>query len=512
MVALDTAGRAVLFAGTTVVISLLGMFLMGLAFVRGLAIGASITVLMTMLASITLLPALLGFAKHRIELTRWRGLVSVTIFALGLLFVGLKAPAVGLGFIFLAILTLLASFAVKPLRREVPRRAVKPIRETFWYRWSRIVQHRPWRAAIAGFLILVVLLLPVTKLRLGFSDHGNDPSDRTTRKAYDLLASGFGPGSNGPLFLVTELPAASDPSVIDKITEAVKGTPGVAAAVARPAAPGSTIESWFVLPTTSPQDEATTTLVHHLRDDVLPAATAGTAVKVFVTGSVAANIDFADYLGRRLPLFFGAVLALSFLLLMTVFRSLLVPLKAVIVNLLSIGAAYGIVVAVFQWGWASSLIGVGKAGPIDAWAPMMLFAIVFGLSMDYEVFLLSRIREEYDRTGDNATAVADGLAATARVITAAAAIMVFVFGSFLLEVDRPIKLFGLGLAVAVLLDATIVRLVLVPATMELLGDRNWWFPHWLDRLLPRLNVEGHVATDLDRELADLVEQEAPRPT
>jgi RND superfamily putative drug exporter len=512
VVALDTAGRAVLFAGTTVVISLLGMFLMGLDFVRGLAIGASITVLMTMLASITLLPALLAFAKHRVELTRWRGLVSVSVFALGLLFVGLKAPAVGLGFIFLAVLTLLASFAVKPLRREVPRRAVKPIRETFWYRWSRIVQHRPWRAAIAGFLILVVLLLPVTQLRLGFSDHGNDPSDRTTRKAYDLLANGFGPGSNGPLFLVTELPAGSDSAVLDKITTAVQNTPGVAAAVARPAATGSAIASWFVLPTTSPQDEATTTLVHHLRDDVLPATTGGTAVNVFVTGSVAANIDFADYLGRRLPLFFGAVLALSFILLMTVFRSLLVPLKAVIVNLLSIGAAYGIVVAVFQWGWASSLIGVGKAGPIDAWAPMMLFAIVFGLSMDYEVFLLSRIREEYDRTGDNATAVADGLAATARVITAAAAIMVFVFGSFLLEVDRPIKLFGLGLALAVLLDATIVRLVLVPATMELLGDRNWWFPHWLDRLLPRLNVEGHAATDLDRELADLVDQEVPRPT
>jgi RND superfamily putative drug exporter len=511
-VAIDTAGRAVLFAGITVVISLLGMFLMGLAFVRGLAIGASVTVLMTMLASLTLLPALLAFAKHRVELTRWRGLISVTVFALGLLFVGLKLAPVGLAFIFLAVLILLASIAVKPLRQEVPRRAIKPIRETFWYRWSRVVQHRPWRAAAAGLAILVVLLLPVTQLRLGFSDHGNDPSDQTTRKAYDLLATGFGPGSNGPLFLVTELANGANPAVIDKVTQAVQNTPGVAAAIARPAAEGSDIASWFVLPTTSPQDEATSTLVHHLRDDVLPTATAGTGAKVLVTGSVAANIDFADYLGRRLPLFFGAVLALSFILLMTVFRSILVPLKAVIVNLLSIGAAYGVVVAVFQWGWASSLIGVGKGGPIDAWAPMMLFAIVFGLSMDYEVFLLSRIREEYDRTGDNATAVADGLAATARVITAAAAIMVFVFGSFLLEIARPIKLFGLGLALAVLLDATVVRMVLVPATMELLGDRNWWFPRWLDKLLPRLNVEGHVATDLDRELADLVEEEVTRPT
>jgi RND superfamily putative drug exporter len=512
VVAIDTAGRAVIFAGTTVVISLLGMFLMGLSFVRGLAVGASVTVLMTMLASITLLPALLGFAKHRVEVTRWRGLVSVSIFALGLLFVGLKVPVVGLGFMFVAVLTLLASFAIKPMRREVPRRAVKPIRETFWYKWSRIVQHRPWRAAIGGLAILVVLLVPVTQLRLGFSDHGNDPSGNTTRKAYDLLAAGFGAGSNGPLFLVTDLPAGTDPALIDKITAAVKSTPGVATAVARPADDGGTIVSWFVVPTTAPQDEATTTLVHHLRDNVLPTLTAGTNVKVLVTGSVAANIDFSDFISRRLPIFIGAVLALSFILLMTVFRSLLVPLKAVIVNLLSIGSAYGIVVAVFQWGWGASLIGVGKGGPIDAWAPMMLFAIVFGLSMDYEVFLLSRIREEYDRTGDNATAVADGLAATARVITAAAAIMVFVFGSFLLEVERPIKLFGLGLAVAVLLDATVVRMVLVPATMELLGDRNWWFPRWLDKILPKLNVEGHVATDLDRELADLVEQEVTRPT
>jgi RND superfamily putative drug exporter len=512
VVAIDTAGRAVIFAGTTVVISLLGMFLMGLSFVRGLAVGASVTVLMTMLASITLLPALLGFAKHRMELTRWRGLISVSIFALGLLFVGLKVPAVGVAFIFLSILTLLASFAIKPMRREVPRRAVKPIRDTLWYKWSRIVQHRPWRAALGGLAILVILLVPVTQLRLGFSDHGNDPSSQTTRKAYDLLAAGFGPGSNGPLFLVTDLPAGTDPALLDKITTAVKSTPGIASAAARPADAGGTIVSWFVVPTTAPQDEATTTLVHHLRDEVLPTLTAGTNVKVLVTGSVAANIDFSDFISRRLPIFIGAVLALSFILLMTVFRSLLVPLKAVIVNLLSIGAAYGVVVAVFQWGWGAGLIGVGKGGPIDAWAPMMLFAIVFGLSMDYEVFLLSRIREEYDRTGDNATAVADGLATTARVISAAAAIMVFVFGSFLLEVERPIKLFGLGLAVAVLLDATVVRMVLVPATMELLGDRNWWFPRWLDKILPKLNVEGHVATDLDRELADLVEQEATRPT
>jgi len=270
-----------------------------------------------------------------------------------------------------------------------------------------------------------------------------------------------------------------------------------------------TAAQWLVIPSTTPQDAATSGLVHHLRNEVLPAATDGTGLDVAVTGTVAANIDFADYLGNRMPIFFGAVLALSFLLLMAVFRSVLVPLKAVIVNLLSIGAAYGVVVAIFQWGWGKTLVGIGEGGPVEAWAPMMMFAIVFGLSMDYEVFLLSRIREEYDRTGNNATAVADGLATTARVITAAAAIMVFVFGSFLLEENRQIKLFGVGLAVAVLLDATVVRMILVPATMELLGDRNWWLPRWLDRILPKLNVEGHgvPGAEVTTGLSDLDERE-----
>ena len=247
----------------------------------------------------------------------------------------------------------------------------------------------------------------------------------------------------------------------------------------------------IVFPETSPQDAETTNLVKDLREEVIPPVTEGTALDVAVTGTVPANIDFADYISARLPIFFGGVLALSFLLLMAVFRSVLVPLKAVIVNLLSIGAAYGAVVAVFQWGWAGPLFGIGEGGPIEAWVPMMMFAIVFGLSMDYEVFLLSRMREEYLRTRDNATAVADGLASTARVITAAAAIMVFVFGSFLLESNRQIKLFGLGLAFAVFLDATLVRMILVPSTMELLGDRNWWIPRWLDRILPKVDVEGH---------------------
>ena len=250
---------------------------------------------------------------------------------------------------------------------------------------------------------------------------------------------------------------------------------------------------WKVIQRESPQAEGTSLLVHRLRDDVLPTAIGDSGLVINVGGFTAIGVDLSDYFAERIFLFVGAVLLLSFLLLMIVFRSLLVPLKAVIMNLLSIGASYGIVVAIFQWGWGAGLIGVGQAGPIDPFIPMMLFAIVFGLSMDYEVFLLSRMKEEFDRTGDNASAVADGLAATARVITAAALIMVAVFGSFVAGDDRTIKLFGLGLAVAVLIDATLVRMVLVPATMELLGDRNWWIPKWLDRVLPRINVEGRSA-------------------
>jgi RND superfamily putative drug exporter len=515
--AISTAGRAVIFAGITVVISLLGMLLMGLAFVNGIAIGASVTVLMTMLASVTLLPALLGFAQRRVEVTRWRGLIAVVLVAFGLLAIGLKAPVVALPFFVLAVLTIGAGFAVPALRRDVPRRQSRPMRETFWYRWSRLVQHHPWPMLVAGLVVLVVMAIPVLSLRLGSSDTGNYPANTTTRKAYDLTVAGFGPGFNGPLLLAARIPADMPAAERDKltsgVTQALSATPGVVFATPPQLNDDAdpTAAQWVAMPSTSPQDEATAELVHHLRHDVLPEATAGSNVHVDVTGSVAANIDFADYLSSRMPLFLGAVLALSFLLLMAVFRSVLVPLKAVVMNLLSIGAAYGVVVAVFQWGWAKDLVGIGRGGPIEAWAPMMMFAIVFGLSMDYEVFLLSRMREEWDRTGENATSVADGLAATARVITAAAAIMVVVFGSFLLDSGRQIKLFGMGLAMAVLLDATIVRMVHVPSAMELLGRANWWIPRWLDRLLPRLNVEGHAVPSAAEVEAPESASEPPVP-
>ncbi|MDE0657184.1 MAG: MMPL family transporter, partial [Acidimicrobiaceae bacterium] len=330
-------------------------------------------------------------------------------------------------------------------------------------------------------------------LRLGFSDEGNFAEETTTRKAYDLISEGFGPGANGPLLVVAEVSGPQDLAALDDLSGALNRTEGVA--FASPAVPSPDGQAAVIRlqPTTGPQDAATEDLVHRIRGEVVPQTLDGTGPEPLVAGQVAFNIDISDYLAGRIPIFFGAVLGASFLLLMAVFRSLVVPLKAVIMNMLSIGAAYGVVVAVFQWGWLGGLTGVEPA-PIEPFIPMMLFAILFGLSMDYEVFLLSRMKEEYERTGDAVNSVADGLAATARVITAAAAIMVVVFGSFVLEDSRPVKLFGLGLATAIAIDATLVRMLIVPSTMELLGARNWWLPRWLDRLIPNLRVEGELAS------------------
>ena len=498
--AMASAGRAVVFAGTTVMISMLGLLLVGIGWIGGMGIGVSATVLATMLTSTTLLPALLGVAGTRVELTRWRGLIAAGFTAVALLGLGLGLAALAAAGAAFAVLTLLASVAVRPLRRPVPRRAAKPVRATYAYRWSRTIQRRPWPWLIGATALLLVLAAPVTSIRLGWADEGNFPEETPTRQAYDLLAEGFGAGFNGP-FLLTVVPGAGDPTgAVQRLHGALERTAGVAA-VTPPIANDSarpTAHLMRLVAETAPQDKATSDLVRRLRADVIPEAAAGTGLDVHLTGSTAVNIDITDYLAERMPIFFGAVLALSFLLLMTVFRSLLVPLKAVLMNVLTIGAAYGVVVAVFQWGWAGQLLGI-EGGPINPFIPLMLFAVVFGLSMDYEVFMLSRIREEYLRTGDATTSVADGLASTARVITAAAAIMVVVFASFMLEDLREIKLFGLGLALAVLLDATLVRMVVVPATMELLGDRNWWLPRWLDRLLPHLENErpGRPAEPID---------------
>lgn len=498
--AIDTAGRAVVFAGTTVVISLLGMLIMGVGFMNGLAIGASITVLFTMVASVTLLPALLGFFGDRVEVTRWRGVVAAGLVAVALVGAGLKREPL-LWAAPLAGVVLLVGGFVPILQRPLRARRIKPMHDTIPFRWSRVVQRRPWLMLAAGVLTLGVMAAPVLDLRLGFADEGNYSPDTTTRRAYDLLAEGFGAGFNGPLTLVAARDAASATQneaqlrAVQDLTGALATTDGVIGVT--PAIPNDpanpTAVLWTLYPVDAPQSAAAADLVARLRNEVIPRVVGDSGLEVKVTGSVAVNVDFSRYLADRLPVFFAVVLALSFVLLMAVFRSLLVPLKAVLMNLLSIGSAYGAVVAVFQWGWGASLIGLGGSAPIDPWLPVMMFAIVFGLSMDYEVFLLSRVKEEYDRSGDNELAVADGLANTARVITAAAAIMVFVFGSFVLDSTRSIKMFGFGLAVAVFLDATIVRMVLVPATMQLLGDRNWWLPKWLDRVLPKIDVEGAAA-------------------
>jgi len=463
------------------------MLVMGLGFIRGIAIGTALAVVATLIASLTLLPALLGLARDRLEVTRRRGIIAAGLVAAGFVLGGIGLqPAFGL--VGVALLVLLAGLFLPALKKPLAPRAQKGPRDTVWYRYSRFVQHHSWLSAIGGLAVLCVLALPVFGIRLGFSDEGNLPSDTETRQAYDLLSDGFGPGFNGPLQLVAEVPDGTDEASLAAVTETLDAHDGVAAAVGPTLSEDGSIALWLAFPTTAPQDEATETLVRDLRGDALDGAT---DLDVVVTSFTAMSIDFSDYLGSRYPLFFGVVLGLSFLLLMAVFRSVLVPLKAVLVNLLSIGAAYGVVVAVFQWGWGAGLLDLASDGaPIEPFIPMMLFAIVFGLSMDYEVFLLSRMKEEYDRTGDNANAVADGLAVTARVITAAAAIMVVVFGSFLLESDRVVKLMGTGLAVAVLLDATVVRMLLVPATMELLGDRNWWLPRWLDRLIPAIHIEA----------------------
>ena len=438
---LGTSGRAVVFAGITVMISMLGMFLMGLSFVNGIAIAGAMPVFVIVLASITLIPAMLGFIGVKIDGRRYR------------------------------------------------RQAKQAAHETGWHKWSRLVQRRAWPFAIGGFAILALLAVPAFSMRLGFSDRGNDPKKLTTRKAYDIKAKGFGAGSNGPLIVAADASARGAADAIPKLTAAMQADPAVQFVTPPSASPDGRSAIITVLPKSGPQDEATFALVHRLRDKLIPETLKGTTLKAYVGGFTASGVDFSDNIGRRLPLFIGAVLVLSFLLLMAVFRSILVPLKAVIMNLLSIGAAYGIVTLIFQEGHFGSLIGLGKAGPIEPWAPMMLFAIVFGLSMDYEVFLLSKIKEEYDHRGDNSVAVVEGLASTARLITAAAAIMVCVFLGFVMG-DRTIKLFGIGLATAVFLDATVVRILLVPATMELLGNRNWWFPKWLDRMIPDLDVEG----------------------
>ncbi len=461
--AIDTAGRAVLFAGSTVVIALLGMMLLGVDFLYGVAISASIGVLLVMLASLTLLPALLTIAGPRVAAGGRRRR---------------RAAAAA------------AAAGTPPAVREADAPAAAA--GNAWLRWSRFVGAHPRPIALVATCTMLLIAAPAVALRLGSSDASNDPANQTTHKAYELLAEGFGEGFNGPLLVVASIGHASpSQSVIDlsRLLQGIETSPGVASAAPPRVNPDRTVATITVYPTSSPQAYATTRLVEHLRQKVMPPIESSTGAKVYVGGVTAGAVDFANTLGHKLPLFIGVVVLLSALLLMVVFRSLVIPLQAAVMNLLSIGASLGVIVAIFQWGWLGSLFGVQK-GPIESFIPVMLFAIVFGLSMDYEVFLVSRIHERWTQTRDSSRAVGEGLALTGRVVTAAAAIMVCVFLSFMLGEDRVIKEFGLSLASAVLLDAVVVRCLLLPATLNLLGTITWKLPAALDRAMPRLNVEG----------------------
>ena len=449
--AVTTAGRSVIIAGATVVIAVLGLFLTGLPYMYGVAISASLAVLVVMLAAVTLLPALLSYLGPNVD--------------------RLKLPFLG--------------------------RALKPEGngESLAARWSHAVQRRPWTAAIVATALLLALAAPALGMRLGFPDAGNDPPDTMTRQAYDLNTEGFGPGTNGPLVIAAELPDRSADAEIGSLAERLRGESGVAFVTEPRINEQGDAAILTVIPSTSPQDADTEELVTRLRENVVPEELSGTGISAEIGGVTAALKDQSNYITDRMPVFIAGVVGLSFLLLLVAFHSPLISLKAAVMNLLSVGAAYGVMTLVAKGGTVGELIGIDREVPIAPFMPVMMFAILFGLSMDYEVFLVSRIREEYLKHGDTRRAVADGLAKTARVITAAAAIMVVVFLAFIAAPDTFLKLFGIGLASAIFLDATLVRMVLVPAVMQLLGSRNWWIPSWLERILPRLEVERVAAAE-----------------
>jgi len=448
--AMDTSGRAILLAGTTVIIALLGMFATGVSFMYGLSIASILAVLLTLAASLTVLPAILSRFGARIA--RRRG-----------------GPAAG------------------------SEEAVTVQSRSRWRQWSRTVQARPWPLAIISLGVMVALLLPVFALRLESSDAGNDPAGTSTRNAFDMLAQGFGAGFNGPLLVVSEL-GPNGKASLPAIEAAVKSTPNIGAVTPPRVSPSGNVAVFEAYPGSAPQAVATTNLVNHLRGDVAPPLEKQTGAKILIGGFTAGSIDFSHVLSSKLPLFIGIVVVLSALLLFVIFRSLVIPIQAALMNLLSIGGALGVTVLVFQKGWLAGLIGVEK-GPVEPWIPVLMFAVVFGLSMDYEVFLVSRVREQWIRHRNASEAVGDGIAFTGRVITAAAAIMICVFLSFMFGNERVIKEFGFGLAAAVFLDALVVRCVMLPAVLELLGPRTWWLPRWIDERLPHINIEGSAARE-----------------
>ena len=453
--AVATAGQAVIFAGGTVVIAILGLAVAGVPFMTAAGISTSVIVLIMVLASITLLPAFLGVAGHRVNGLRQASRDKFMETA------RLKAEAVADG-----------------------------TSNTGWERWGRHVANHAWVYAIGVTAFLLALTAPVLALRLGFPDEGTLPESRTERRAYDLVAEGFGPGINGPLVIAVDI--SEDGSVVEPLVAGIADDVGVAAVAPPEVNTDAGVAIILAFPTTAPQDAETLETITRLRAEVFPPLLDDSPARAHVGGGTAGFADIGDRVTERLPLFIAAVIILSFMLLTLVFRSILVPLKAALLNLLSIGAAYGVLVMVFQWGWGKELIGLEATIPVVSFIPMFMFAILFGLSMDYEVFLLSRVREEYLVTKDNDSAVIHGIASTARVITSAALIMISVFLGFVLGDDPVIKMMGLGLATAIFVDATIVRVVLVPATMKLMGDANWWIPGWLDRIMPTVDIEGEA--------------------
>jgi putative drug exporter of the RND superfamily len=461
--AMDTSGRAILLAGTTVVIALLGMFATGVRFMYGLSIASVLAVVLVMAASLTVLPSLLAWWGPRV---------------------------------------------VRPNRRARRREARGGApRESTWRRWSLLVQSRPWPLAAASLVVMLICLVPMLGLRLESSDAGNDPPHTSTHRAFNLLSHGFGPGFNGPLEIVAQLNRSDQRAQLPALRAAVAGTPDVVAVTAPRLAPSGRVAVMEAYPASAPQDRATTDLVNHLRDDVLPPFAKSLAERPLVGGFTAGSIDFSNVLAGKLPLFIGIVVVLSALLLFVIFRSLVIPVQAALMNLLSIGGALGATVLVFQDGFLAGPLGISK-GPVEPWLPVLMFAVVFGLSMDYEVFLISRVREEWVRRRDASRAVADGIAYTGRVISAAAAIMICVFLSFMVGDQRSIKEFGFGLAAAVFLDALVVRCVLLPAVLEILGPMTWALPDWIDRRLPRIRIEGHAA-EQDAADAERSRDEAP---
>ncbi len=449
--AMDTSGRAILLAGTTVIIALLGMFATGVTFLYGLSITSVLAVLMVLCASLTVLPALLAAFGEKVA---------------------------------------------RPSRRARRREAAgRPPQPSAWRRWSRVVATHPWRLAIASTVVMLVFVLPVLGMRLESSDAGNDPSSTTTYQAFNMISRGFGPGFNGPLLIAVQMTNPAQRAEVPAVRAAVGRTADVAAVTAPRISPSGRVAVMEAYPKSAPQAAATSDLVNHLRDTVLPPFGHTFGSRPLVGGFTAGSIDFSRVLAAKLPLFIGIVVVLSMVLLFVIFRSLVIPVQAAIMNLISIGGALGVTVAVFQNGWLAGVIGV-TPGPVEPWIPVLIFAVVFGLSMDYEVFLISRIREEWIRRHDASAAVADGISFTGRVITAAAAIMICVFLSFMLGNQRTIKEFGFSLAFAVFLDALLVRCVLLPAVLKLLGPTTWRLPGRVDARLPHFNIEGSAVRAL----------------